>query len=113
MRQSVSLTGLGLDAFEKGVGFMEKIFIEFFNRVPEGQLAIWQPNITKDGTIIDTYAKYFTQQRGMFKSAGVAFASKVDPEGVLQGLCDNEFVHTEDNSVQYLTHSYEHGGSVK
>lgn len=62
----------------------------------------WQPSVFEGHLALDCANRYFTSTKFVQTSQCISFQDTVDPEGVLQGLEDNKFVHTDENEVEYI-----------
>ncbi|KAH6888304.1 hypothetical protein BKA70DRAFT_1442951 [Coprinopsis sp. MPI-PUGE-AT-0042] len=102
LRQAVTISGLGSPLFDKAMDAMEKAYMEFYNRTQDRSMTPWTPSSYGHFTAIDAYAKYFSHRGAYPDDAKEEFDDKVDPEGVLQALVDNEYFHGPDNAVDYM-----------
>jgi hypothetical protein len=81
---------------------LEQAYICFYDHVEDGNMEPWTPSRFQDFSALDAYAKYFSHKGTHADAAREAFDTKVDPEGVLQALVDNDFFHGPDNVVDYM-----------
>lgn len=102
LKQSVTLTGLGMDRFDAAVHGMQTIHQVLSNHVSQagGHLRNWTPG--RDGQDLTlTFAnRYLTSARDVGDETSIDMSAVVDPLNVLHPLIKNE-VHTADNVVEY------------
>ena len=102
MRQSITITGLGTEAFQSSHDNAMKIFLAFSDMFPEGALIGWDSTTFRTHPSIEFNARYFSRtSAGMDKSLSIPFGSDVDPDGVLEKMVDDNFIHGTDNHVEY------------
>jgi hypothetical protein len=102
MRQSVMLTGLSSAKFNDALASMRAIEDMFRQMVPHGTMDDWAPSSFRGHTTIDISNRYFTPaHRASQDDEQVLFSVAVDPDRILSMAMGNEFIHTEDNEVEY------------
>lgn len=101
-RQTVTLSGLGADAFGRAVSSIHDVHSRFARTLPEGQLEEWGPTLfDSEFSAIEVGNRYFTGARDVGVWSKVPFGLSVDPYGVLLAAGGTSYVHCEDNVVQY------------
>lgn len=102
IRQAVTLTGLGTKTFGEGVDNIAKAYMRFVTHFPEGRLKHWQPTTFYPHVAIDAHSRYFTERRLAPQEPNITFGPLVDPKGLLASIQGSEFIHGQDNYVEYL-----------
>jgi hypothetical protein len=102
MRQAVTISGLGTQRFNKGIENMELMFLRFYEMHHEDQLHPWESTVFGSYPAMDASARYFTPAYRRDGAASERFSEVMDPDGVLNGMIDDSFVHTSENNVHYL-----------
>lgn len=102
LRQAVTLTGFGSRAFQQGVENAQKVYQGFFNALSSGKLEEWQTTMFEGIPAIDISTRYFTERRNAPNEVPVDFGENVDPEGIMAYIQGEDFIHTQDNFVEYL-----------
>ncbi|EAU86577.2 hypothetical protein CC1G_07773 [Coprinopsis cinerea okayama7 len=102
MRQHVKITGFGDPTFQAAFERIEEAYLKLNGSLKDGLLEGWGPATFNNHTAIEANTRYFTHVSAVGDRQKVPFSRFVDPDGVLASLAQNEFVHTEDNEVQYL-----------
>ncbi|PPQ82961.1 hypothetical protein CVT24_012654 [Panaeolus cyanescens] len=98
LRQSVTLTGLGLPAFDNVIIAIEKFHVLFNKSIPQ-DLCPWQASESQSYISFDCSSKYFTRSAPGLDIQQMP--QSVDPEGNLTALINHQWVHTSDNIVVY------------
>ena len=101
VRQAVTLAGLGAESFNTLVERMDEIHMMFLNHLPSGTLNESTPSYYRDEVVITSHNRYFTAARWVPNQPRIEFNHKVDPDGHLKSLSNEEFVHIDDNEVEY------------
>jgi len=102
MRQSVTLTGLSSPEFNDALVSAHAIEDMFQQLVVKGTMEAWVPSTFQGHTSIDIGNRYFTPcQQPLQPDNQVPFSMVVDPDHILSMAMGNEFIHTEDNEVEY------------
>lgn len=104
LRQTVCVTGLGSDAFDKVIEGINRISDKFERKFPEGTFDCWNPNEFSGHISVEASNRYFTSKRFNRNAVHIGFGKDVDPNGILSGYANSELVHDEDNRVLYLEH---------
>lgn len=113
MRQSVGLTGLGLDMFRRANENIAVIHTLFSRAVKEGVLEPRPPESYNDKEAINCSNRYFTSRYHNRSAVQIPFNNKVDPNGILAGLSNDHLVHDEENVVEFLELQDENLGGSK
>lgn len=102
MRQAITITGLGIPSFDKALENIERIQIAFLTSMGGDEVEPLQPGSFQGHLAIDAHNRYYTKKRFAPGQELHAFHPMTDPYGVLASLQNFEFVHIEDNHVDYL-----------
>jgi hypothetical protein len=107
MRQNVKITGFGEDQFKQALTELEAVHLKMSNSFPDGRLETFQPAMFGAHFAIEANTRYFNHRNTISADVQqVDFLDGFDPEGMLVRMTGNDFVHTEDNRVDYFqTHS--------
>ena len=117
LRQSVTLTGFGMETFEKGIKALTEVHALFDRHIPESKLG--------ECTIIDKCDeylgihltnRYFTSWHELPTELHVPFPGDVDPMGYLANLVGGiggMYFHSKQNSVKYYNRTVGKGGIIK
>lgn len=102
MRQSVTVTGLGCEFFDRSHENVQQIYMAFANIFPPRTLEDWQDTKFEGHCAFDSNARYFSRvTANTNKAMSIPFGDHVDPEDVLEKLVDNDYIHGPDNHVEY------------
>lgn len=102
MRQSITITGFGNLNVNDCIESIHGIHQSFSRSLPIDSLEPWTPSKYDGYPAIDMGNRYFTDCRDVGGEAIMPFKDTVDPDGILQGLTGQAFVHTEENEVEYF-----------
>ena len=102
MCQSVTLTGLSSTKFNDAVASIRAIEDMFQQLIATGRMDEWVPSNFKGHTTIDLNNRYFTSAHDTpQQDEQIPFSIAVDPDHLLSMAMGNDFIHTEDNEVEY------------
>jgi len=102
MRQSIMLTGLSLPKFNDALASTHAIEDVFRQQMEDGTMEAWAPSNFQGHPSIDIGNRYFTpRQQAIQYDRQVSFSAVVDPDRILSMAMGNDFIHTEDNEVEY------------
>lgn len=101
IRQAVTLAGLGSNRFSEAVKSIERVVIQFMNKLPPDSLESWQPSKYQNTEAFDAGSRYFINARVAGAAERGQFDALADPNGVLAAMVDEDFIHITDNDVQY------------
>jgi len=101
MRQSVTLTGLGIQSFQAAVDGIIAIHSIFSRQFPHGTLEPWQPSWFLDHHTITASNRYFSEKRLCPCLIPIPFPMNVDPKGILNTMMGEKLIHAEENEVKY------------
>ena len=62
----------------------------------------WTPTEFESHPSLDFVNRYFSSRKHVKTEGHIPFDAKVDPQGILARLRDDEFIHTTDNTVRYF-----------
>lgn len=102
IRQAITITGLGIPSFENALDNIEKIQVAFITSIGGDEVEPLQPGNFQGHLAIDAHNRYFTKRWFALGQESHAFDPMTDPYGVLASLQNSEYVHIEDNHVDYL-----------
>jgi hypothetical protein len=95
------LTGFGSDTMEKAIENIYYIHGLFNQEFMQGELEAWTPGRFGQFNAIDISNRYFTRRGDMNGEAPIQFSRAVDPENILTKALSNDFVHIQENVVEY------------
>ena len=104
LRQSVTLTGLSSPTFNNAIVSMraiEDMFQQLIMNKPTDTWVPWAPSNFQGHLSIDVGNRYFTPHQQGLHDRQVSFNAVVDPHNILSQAMGNDFVHTDDNEVEY------------
>ena len=102
VRQYVALTGLDMECFSKTLEAAARVHRFFEDFLSIEKLEPFQP-ISIDGfDVLACHTRYFMPRRNCRLLVEQPFGPGVDPNGDLERIKGNTYIHTEDNIVQYL-----------
>lgn len=112
MRQSVTLTGLSSPMFDDTMATVYQIQ-DMFKRtvVGNGTMDNWAPSLFQEHISINVGNRYFTPRKYALQSQQIAFSASVDPHNILSDAMGDEFVHVEENHVEYYEARNENGAT--
>ncbi|KAF9541144.1 hypothetical protein CPC08DRAFT_770666 [Agrocybe pediades] len=118
LRQSATITGLGLEQFDNCVSKIESMYMAFYNALPSDTLDGWNPGDAFGFTTVTAQTRYFDRVNPSTNvPVSVGFTESEDPIGTLAAMEKDGFVHGDDNAVEYRarvmdpernTYSYKH-----
>ena len=106
------LTGFGSDIIKKAIDNIHDIHGLFNQEFMQGELEAWTPGGFGQFDAIDISNRYFTRQCDMNGEAPVQFSHAIDPENILTNVLSNDFVHIQENVVEYYE-AVEKGNKIK
>jgi hypothetical protein len=95
------LTGFGSDRMKKAIENIHYIHGIFCQKFMQGELEAWTPGRFGQFEAIDVSNRYFTPRRDMNGEAPIQFSHDIDPENILRNALSNDFVHIQENVVEY------------
>jgi hypothetical protein len=95
------LTGLSSPKFNNAVQSIQAIEDIFRRQVVEGNMELWVPSSFQGHPSIDVGNRYFTPRQHALQDRQISFRQAIDPDNILFEAMGEEFVHTEDNEVEY------------
>jgi hypothetical protein len=101
LRQSVMLTGLSSPKFNDAIQSIRAIEDIFRRRAVDGNMEVWVPSNFQGHPSIDVGNRYFTPRQHALQDRQTSFTAAIDPDNILSEGMGEEFVHTEDNEVEY------------
>lgn len=98
--QSVTLSGLGGDTFEKSVQGVLEVYSHISRHLPQGKLLPWQPQMTNGNLSLTFSNRYFASADEAQGQEPIALGAYVDPLNILRDAVP-QGIHTADNEVLY------------
>ncbi|KAH6874666.1 hypothetical protein BKA70DRAFT_1449332 [Coprinopsis sp. MPI-PUGE-AT-0042] len=103
IRQNVKITGFGEAQFTKALTELEAVHLKMSNCFPDGRMEDFQPSMFGNHFAIEANTRYFNHRNTVSADVQpVDFLDGVDPEGSLYRLMGEDYVHTQDNQVDYF-----------
>jgi hypothetical protein len=101
LKQSIMLTGLGGRYFSECIENIHEIREILAHEFPRDAMEDWSPSRFGQFDAVDMSNWYFTSRRDMNGEAPVPFQSSTDPDHILMDALSNDFVHLQENRVEY------------
>lgn len=98
--QSITLTGLGLDCFERYVRGVLAIHGILASHLAGHTLGPWKPSHLNGDLVLKFSSQYFAHPREAKGRISQPLGKDVDPSGVMAKRITTE-VHLEENQVEY------------
>ena len=95
------LTGLSSPKFNDAIQSIRAIEDIFREQVVDRNMEVWVPSTFQGHLSIDIGNRYFTPRQHGLQDRHISFNAVIDPDGILSEAMGEEFVHTEDNEVEY------------
>jgi hypothetical protein len=95
------LTGLSSPKFDDAILSMHAIEDTFRRQAADGSMEAWVPSTFQGHPSIEVGNRYFTPRQYALQDRQISFSSAIDPDNILAESMGEEFVHTEDNEVEY------------
>lgn len=103
---------MNLESFDKTLEGLARVRRHFGDLLPNYvELEPLQHISMDNSAALACHTRYFTPRRGCFSPILHDFGPGVDPNGDLENLKGDAYVHTEDNVVQYLGETKKEDGS--
>lgn len=112
LRQSMMLTGLSSPKFNDAILSIHAIEDIFRRQVADRGMEVWVSSAFQGHASIDVGNRYFTPHQHALQDRHISFSPAIDPDNILSEAMGEEFVHTEDNDVEYYEARKE-GGRTK
>lgn len=116
LRQNISLTGLGSATFSSALDAAQMIYRHFDRHFPEGLLDSWSPTWStnqKGLDSIDISNRYLTPLKDVSGLESLPFHKGVDPRNILLDMTKNDYIHIDDNYVEYFSMHRDTNGQKK
>ncbi|KAK7038913.1 hypothetical protein VNI00_006156 [Paramarasmius palmivorus] len=102
LRQGVTLTGLGIPEFDKAVsGIKIGDLLLKRNLPPQGTETLHCIGEFRGVQTVTISNRYFTPQQHAKGEPAVEIPTEIDPHGTLRRVSRLEYVHTQENTVEY------------
>ena len=95
------LTGLSSPKFNDAILSIHAIEDIFRQQVVDQNMEAWVPSSFQGHPAIDVGNRYFTPRQHALQDRHISFSPAIDPDNILSAAMGEEFVHTEDNEVEY------------
>lgn len=102
IRQSVSLTGVGIDNFEiqgQCVRRVEELLARDFK---EGEMDKWTTSNMYGYVSIDMGNRYFSAAKECSCLQALTMDNTIDPKGHLRAAAGTDYIHVQENEVKYF-----------
>jgi len=106
------LTGLSSPIFDEAIASVCAIQDMFRRDAADGTMEEWTPSVFQEHVSIDIGNRYFTPRQYALQDRQIAFSTSIDPDNILSEAMGDQFVHVEDNHVEYYEARKE-GGLTK
>jgi len=94
------LSGLSSPKFNDAILSVRAIE-DIFRQVADRSMEVWVPSTFQEHSSIDVSNRYFTPRQHALQDRQISFSAVIDPDNILSEALGDEFVHTEDNEVEY------------
>jgi hypothetical protein len=95
------LTGLGATKFSTLIENIYDIQHVFERSLPHNSMEEWVPGYYETFEALDMGNRYFTDRRDINGDTPISFGTEIDPHNILTNALSNEFVHLQENKVEY------------
>jgi hypothetical protein len=95
------LTGLSSPKFKDAIQSICAIEDIFRRQVGDRSMEVWVPSAFQGHLSINVGNRYFTPRQHALQDHHISFSPAIDPDNILSEAMGEEFVHTEDNEVEY------------
>ena len=73
----------------------------FERSLPHNALEEWVPSFYENFEALDMANRYFTDRCDVNGDTPISFGSEIDPHNILSNALSHEFVHLQENKVEY------------
>jgi hypothetical protein len=91
-----------LEEFNKTLSGLARVHKYFEDVLPADKLEPLEPFTLHGYLALACHTRYFMARRYCRSAVAIAFGPGVDPNGDLERIGGDSYIHTEDNVVQYL-----------
>ena len=106
------LTGLSSPKFDEAIASIYEIQNMFRRTAVDGTtMEEWVPSLFQKHVTIDVGNRYFTPRKYALQDQQIAFSASVNPHNILSEAMGDQFVHVEENCVEYYEARKENGGT--
>ena len=95
------LTGLSSPKFNDAIQSMRAVEDIFRRQLVDRNTEVWVPSAFQGHPSIDVSNRYYTPRQHALQDRHISFSPVIDPDNILSEAMGEEFVHTEDNRVEY------------
>ena len=111
MRQAVMLTGLSSPMFDEAIASVGAIQDMFRRDAADGTMEEWTPSVFQEHISIDVGNRYYTPRQHALQDRQIAFSASIDPDNILSEAMGDQYIHVEENQVEYYEARKEGGGT--
>ena len=97
--------------FDEAIASVYEIQDMFRRTVVNGTMEEWAPSLFQDHVSIDVGNRYFTPRKYALQDQQIAFSATIDPDNILSEAMGVQFVHVDENHVEYYEARKENGGT--
>ena len=97
--------------FDEAIASVYEIQDMFRRTVVNGTMEEWAPSLFQDHVSIDVGNRYFTPRKYALQDQQIAFSATIDPDNILSEAMGDQFVHVDENHVEYYEARKENGGT--
>ncbi|KAF8798316.1 hypothetical protein BYT27DRAFT_7123499, partial [Phlegmacium glaucopus] len=113
IRQYIAVTGIGLEEFNQILQGFGRVHNFFEDVLPVDKLERLELFSINGNLALACHTRYFQARCYCRSAVPQPFGPGVDPNGDLEQIGRDLFIHTEDNVVQYLARKNDTGQSLK
>lgn len=95
------LSGLSSPKFNDVVTSINAIQDIFQQQAVSGNMEAWVPSAFQGHLSIDVGNRYFSPRQHALQERHISFSPTIDPDNILSEAMGEDFVHTEENEVEY------------
>jgi hypothetical protein len=103
LKQGLMVTGAGTPTFDDAIKSAHDIYGQFCRSFAEGKIENWNTSTYSEYHALDLSNRYLTPKKDAPSMAHIPFQKSVDPHGYLEGLVGTDYVHGEENEVEYYS----------
>ena len=104
-RQSIRITGLGIDMFDQYITAILRLYDLFKSYLPEGSIEPWMPSMEQNTFVLDIHNRYLTWKSNLVGKA-LEFDSTLDPTGIFTRRIPSDATYSEESQVLYFERDF-------
>lgn len=109
----MTITGLGSPTFEEAVRSAYGFYERFQRQFADGKFETWETATYKGSYTLDLSNRYLTPKKDAPTAEHIPFSKVVDPHGILEDMAGKDYIHGEENEVQYYACHSEANGNKR